>query len=79
MRTELEGGGSTDDQNSFTWDVGGGLMVFFGEHVGIRGDIRYYHTFQALDLLNLPNVPDLGLDGKKLDFARTGVALVFKF
>ena len=54
-------------------------MVFFGEHVGIRGEVRYYHTLQALDRLNLPNVPDLGLDGKKLDFARTGVAVVFKF
>jgi len=79
MRTELEADGSSNDQNSFTWDAGGGLMVFFGEHVGIRGEVRYYHTLQALDRLNLPNVLELELGGKKLDFARTGVAVVFKF
>jgi opacity protein-like surface antigen len=82
MRTTVEGGGTSNDSNSFAWDVGGGLMIFFGEHFGIRGDIRYYHTFEALDLFNLPsvpNLPDLGISGKKLDFARTGVAVVFKF
>jgi len=79
MRTEVEGGSSSNDQNQLTWDAGGGLMVFFGQHVGIRGEVRYYHSFSALERINLPNVPDLGLDGKKLDFARTGVAVVFKF
>jgi opacity protein-like surface antigen len=78
MRTSVESGGTTNDQNQFTWDGGGGLMVFFGEHIGIRGDIRYYHSFQALDRIALPNL-DPVLGGQKLNFGRTGVAVVFKF
>jgi opacity protein-like surface antigen len=33
------------NDNQFAWDVGGGVMVFAG-HVGVRGDIRYFHSFQ---------------------------------
>jgi hypothetical protein len=78
MRTSVESGSTTNDQNQFTWDGGGGLMVFFGEHIGIRGDVRYYHSFQALDRIALPNL-DPSLGEKKLNFGRTGVAVVFKF
>jgi hypothetical protein len=48
-------------------------MIFFGDHVGIRGDIRYFHTFQDLEFLGFE------LDGEKLDFGRAAAALVFKF
>ena len=34
------------DNNSFGWDMGGGLMLFFGEHVGVRGDLRWFSTFE---------------------------------
>lgn len=61
------------DNNDFGWDVGGGLMGFFSDHVGIRGDIRYFHSFQVLSLLGLP------LEGEKLDFGRASAAVVFKF
>ena len=36
--------------NHFAWDVGAGVMVFFGEHFGIRGDIRHFHSFQDLEI-----------------------------
>ena len=61
------------DNNNFGWDVGGGIMVFFGQHVGIRGDIRYFHAFQDLEVLSVP------LGGIKLDFGRASAALVFRF
>jgi opacity protein-like surface antigen len=80
IRTSVEtvGGATSSDQNQIGWDVGGGLMVFFGEHIGIRGDVRYFHSFQVLDFINLPvTVP--GLDGKKLDYGRAAAAVVFKF
>jgi opacity protein-like surface antigen len=63
----------TSDNNHFGWDLGGGVMIFFGEHVGIRGDIRYFHTFQDLDL------GPFTLDGTKLDYGRAAGALVLKF
>jgi opacity protein-like surface antigen len=63
----------TADNNHFGWDLGGGVMIFFGEHVGVRGDIRYFHSFQDLEVLGL------SLGGTKLDFGRAAGALVFKF
>lgn len=80
IRTTVEGGTSSDDQNQIGWDVGGGVMVFFGQHVGMRGEIRYYHAFQALEFLNLPpGLPPLGLGGSKLDYGRAALGVVFKF
>ena len=35
--------GSSAD-NAFGWDAAGGLMAFFSSNIGIRGDIRYFHT-----------------------------------
>ena len=61
------------DNNHFGWNLGGGLMVLFGDHIGIRGEIRYFHAFQDLELLGLE------IDGTKLDFGRASAGLVFKF
>lgn len=35
--------GSTTD-NGFGWDGAGGLMAFFSSKIGVRGDVRYFHT-----------------------------------
>jgi opacity protein-like surface antigen len=59
--------------NDFGWNIGGGLIVFLGEHVGVRGDIRHFHSFQDLEILNFP------LSDTKLDFGRASAALVFRF
>jgi opacity protein-like surface antigen len=79
IRTSVEGVGTSSDENQFGWDLGGGLMVFFGAHIGVRGDVRYYHSFQILDFDRVPNLPDLGLGGTKLDYGRAAAAVVFKF
>jgi opacity protein-like surface antigen len=63
----------TSTNNNFGWDVGGGLIVLVAPHVGVRGDIRYFHAFQDLDLV-LFTVKD-----PKLDFGRASVALVVTF
>ena len=62
------------DNSHFGWDVGGGAIVFFGQHIGVRGDIRYFHAFQDLNVL----VGVLG-EGTKLDFGRASASLVFRF
>lgn len=59
--------------NHFGWDVGGGLMIFFSDHVGVRGDIRYFHAFNDSSLLGL------SLGDTKLDFGRASGGLVFRF
>jgi opacity protein-like surface antigen len=61
------------DNNTVGWDLGGGVMVFFGSHVGIRGDVRYFHSFQDLTLLGF------SLSNTKLDFGRASAGLVLKF
>jgi len=78
IRTSVEVG-TSNDENQFGWDLGGGLMVFFGEHVGVRGEVRYYKAFQVLDFINRPNPPVLGLSEKKLEFGRAAIGVVFKF
>jgi opacity protein-like surface antigen len=79
IRTSVDSAGTAEDQNQFGWDGGGGLMVFFGRHVGARGEVRYYHSFQALDFLNLSGLPVGQLDGKNLDYGRFAGAIVFRF
>ena len=59
--------------NHFGWDIGGGLIGFFGSHVGLRGDIRYFHAFNDLEILGFP------IADTKLDFGRASAGLVFKF
>ena len=38
------------DENNISWNFGGGVMMFFGTHAGVRADIRYFRTFDALEI-----------------------------
>jgi opacity protein-like surface antigen len=66
---------SSDSTNQVGWTIGGGLILFVDKHVGLKGDVRYYHSFQTLNLLGL----DLGRDQNKIDFGRAAFGVVFKF
>jgi opacity protein-like surface antigen len=68
------GGLLESNNNHFGWDIGGGVIGYFGDHFGVRGDLRYFHAFGDLELLNLPI-----FDGAKLDFGRLSGGVVFKF
>jgi hypothetical protein len=61
------------NNNSIGFDYGGGLGIFFGDHVGIRGDLRMFRTLQDLSVLGIT------LSDSKLAFARASGALVLKF
>jgi opacity protein-like surface antigen len=77
IRTHVDGAvsGSSESDNQVGWTVGGGLMVFVQKHVALKGDIRYYHSLEALDLLGI----DLARDENKVDFGRAGFGVVFAF
>jgi opacity protein-like surface antigen len=77
IRTGVEEtiGGSTESESQIGWSVGGGVIVFVHRHVGLKGDIRYYHSFEALNLLGF----DLARDENKLDFGRAAFGVVFAF
>lgn len=75
MRTSFEvtATGVKTHNNDAAWDVGGGLMILFAPHVGIRGDVRYFHAFKDLQVLGF------SIGDTKLDFGRASGALVFTF
>jgi opacity protein-like surface antigen len=63
----------TSNNNDLGWDLGGGVILLFGGHLGIRGDIRHFHTFQDL------TVAGFNLSSPKLSFGRASAGLVVKF
>jgi opacity protein-like surface antigen len=66
---------ASESQTELGWTIGGGLILFVQQHVGLKGDIRYYHSFETLDLLGI----DLGINQNRIDFGRAGFGVVFKF
>jgi opacity protein-like surface antigen len=71
--TPAAGAGQSD--NNIGWNIGGGLIVYVNSHVGLKGDVRYYHAFNALNILGF----DLAQNQNKIDFGRVGLGLVLKF
>jgi hypothetical protein len=66
-------------RNDFGVNVGGGLHGFFNEHVGLRGDVRYFRALSDDD-----NGEGFLLDPTKFklgdfNFWRAGVGVVLKF
>src|SRR5687767_13545194 len=60
--------------NDFAINFGGGVMAFFNDHVGIRGDIRYFRTITDTDQNSGVNF-DLG----ELNFWKWDVGAAFRF
>ena len=74
-RSDFGVGAAEIDENSVTWSLGGGVMVFFSSHVGIRGDVRYFRTFDDLEVLGIPIAQSPG----KVDFTRGSIGLALRF
>ena len=78
LRARLDGGAGAlfDDvsTNSFGMNAGAGLFAMFGDHAGIRADIRY---FRALEDPEVDDDFDLSLGN--LSFWRATVGVTFKF
>ena len=58
-------------KNAFGSDLGGGVAGMFGNHFGIRGDVRLFRTMQDVNLLFFT--------GQKLEFWRASAGLVLGF
>ena len=63
------------DESNMTWSAGGGVMLFFGTRAGIRGDVRYFRTFDDLEILGIPIAQSNG----KVDFTRGSLGFVLRF
>src|SRR5262245_7605342 len=77
IRTKVETGiaGSSESENQVGWTIGGGMIIFLQQHFGVKGDVRYYHSFEALDLLGI----ELARDENKIDFGRASFGVILKF
>jgi opacity protein-like surface antigen len=61
--------------NSLAWDIGGGVTILFARHLGIRGDLRHFHSMKSFPIPLVGNSDD----DEKLNFGRISGALVFAF
>jgi opacity protein-like surface antigen len=59
------------DQNTLGYDIGGGVNLFLTHAVGIRGDVRHFHTMQDVNLGVFAS--------DKLDFWRASAGLTLRF
>ena len=82
IRTQIDGGILTgainnvdSSKNMFGWDLGAGVMGYFNDHVGLRGDVKYLRAFEDLRT-NLP-VVDVNAPGQ-FHFWRAAVGVVFR-
>lgn len=78
IRTQIDGGNlipPVPGNNMFGWDAGGGVMGYFNNHVGLRGDLRYLRAMSDLKtgFTTLPN-----FDADRLHFWRATVGVVFR-
>jgi len=73
VRTEADAAdGSTGRNDGLGVNVGGGLMGFFGEHVGARVDLRYFRSVSSGD-----NFFDFEFE--KLNFTRFTGGVILRF
>ena len=73
IRSNVQDAGQFFDvrtKNDFGFDVGGGVMGFFNQNVGVRGDIRYFRSFSGDD-----NVTGLGVSDFNFWRGSVGVSL----
>ena len=60
-------------ENSFGINAGGGVMIFFSDNIGIRGDMRYFRS------LKKDSSDSLDLSLGSFDFWRASAGVTFRF
>jgi Outer membrane protein beta-barrel domain len=74
-KSDFGTGAAEIDENDLTWSTGGGVLLFFGTRAGLRFDVRYFKTFDDLEILGVP----IGQSPGKIDFTRTSLGFVLRF
>jgi len=62
------------DDIETVFDFGGGVLLFFSSHFGIRGDVRYIRTLTDIDFGPINLAGD-----SAIDYTRGTVGVVFRF
>jgi len=77
IRSQIDGGTIarvSSSTNLFGWDAGAGVMGYFADHVGLRGDVRYLRATSDLTT----NVSSIDLNGDRLHFWRASIGVVLR-
>ena len=77
IRSQIDGGTIarvSSSENMFGWDAGAGVMGYFSDHVGLRGDVRYLRAMSDLTT----HVDSLDINGDKLHFWRATIGVTFR-
>jgi hypothetical protein len=77
IRTQIDGGTLgrvSSSDNMFGWDAGAGVMGYFNQHVGLRGDLRYLRATSDLK----SGISSIDLNGNQLHFWRASIGVVFR-
>ncbi len=77
IRTQIDGGTIakvSSSDNMFGWDAGGGVMGYFADHVGVRGDLRYLRATHELNT----GVSSIDINGDRLHFWRASIGIVIR-
>jgi len=77
LRTQIDGGTIaqvSSSNNMFGWNLGAGVMGYFADHFGLRGDVRYLRGFKDLNT----GVTSIDLNGDQLHLWRASIGVVFR-
>jgi hypothetical protein len=76
LRTQVDGGTIaqvSSSNNDFGWNAGGGVMGYFSDHVGLRGDLRYLRNIE-----NNSTSSNLDFDPGSFHFWRASIGVVIR-
>ena len=65
--------------NSLGYDLGAGVHGYFSRHVGVRGDVRRFHTLQDVDVPIVGNIASQIFVTQKLDFWRASFGVSLRY
>lgn len=77
IRSQIDGGTFFDvksSNNMFGWNAGAGVMGYFAQHVGLRGDVRYMRSFEDTNT----GITTIDLNGNQLKFWRASIGVVLR-
>lgn len=74
QRLNAVGGLVNYTSNDLGYDIGGGVMLFLGEHVGIRGDLRHFRTTGTNPFASL-----IDLQVGSFNFTRASMGVTFRY
>lgn len=76
----FEGALGDATKSKLGYTIGGGLMLFFSQNLGLRGDVRYIRPFGDLTVGDLVAIPTTGdVPAGQLDVTRATIGLTLKF